>query len=355
MPVRNRSVNKKRASREDTFRSRLSRSLKIEQFEERTLLSIGTWEPLGPAPINYADSQVENVLPTDADIRYLNQVVGSITAVAAHPTNPDILYVGTTNGGVWRTDNATAASPTWMQLTTTPSPSPSARSYSIRPIPPTRHWVAGVGRFSDYYRQGGELTGLIRTINGGETWTQIDGDGVLDGKNCISIAVRGDTILVAADNAANGSYASVGLFRSEDGGETFNQISDGDGSATGLPGGITYDLAADPNDHDVFYTVVVGADTPGGFDGENGIYKSEDGGESWLKISSADDVDEYLNSTGGGSHAPRSIERRQGRPTLRRRSQSVGGFAPVRRIGRDFPHRRRRRELDRDGPAHDNG
>ncbi|MCD4728595.1 MAG: hypothetical protein K8R46_13095, partial [Pirellulales bacterium] len=66
--------------RQDMFRSRLRRSLRIEQFEERTLLSIGAWTPIGPAPINYADSQVENVAPWDsAEDRYLNQVVGSIT------------------------------------------------------------------------------------------------------------------------------------------------------------------------------------------------------------------------------------------------------------------------------------
>ncbi|NLF08006.1 MAG: hypothetical protein GX594_08505, partial [Pirellulaceae bacterium] len=244
--------------REDAFRSRLRRSLRIEQFEERALLSIGAWEPLGPAPIDYAASQVENVLPMDAESVYLNQVVGSITAVAAHPTNPDILFVGTTNGGVWRTDDATASSPTWTQLTD------DAQSLSIGAIafdptdPSGQTLIAGIGRFSDYYRSGGELTGLMRTTNGGETWTTIDGDGALTGLNVISLAVRGNTILVAVDNAQSAFYPDVGIYRSTDQGATFTQISNGDGSATGLPGGITYDLAADPTNNDVFYTAVVG-------------------------------------------------------------------------------------------------
>ncbi len=283
---------------QDTFRSRLRRSLRIEQFEERTLLSIGAWTPIGPAPINYADSQVENVAPWDSEDAYLNQVVGSITAVAAHPTNANTLYVGTTNGGIWRTNNATSDNPTWTQLTDD-AESLSIGALAFDPTDPAgQTLIAGAGRFSEYYRAGGLLSGLLRTTNGGETWTQIDGDGVLDGKNCISIAVRGGTILVAVDNAQSGLYGDVGIFRSDDGGETFTLISNGDGGTTGLPGGITYDLAADPTDTNVFYTTVVGASD---FGGENGIYKSSNEGLTWIKVSSSEDVDVHLNTDGANT------------------------------------------------------
>ncbi len=284
--------------RQDTFRSRFRRSLRIEQFEERTLLSIGAWTPIGPAPVNYADSQVENVAPWDSvEDRYLNQVVGSITAVATHPTNANVLYVGTTNGGIWRTDNATDASPMWTQLTDD-AESLSIGALAFDPTDPTgQTLLAGAGRFSEYYRAGGVLSGLLRTTNGGETWTQISGDGVLNGRNCISIAVRGETILVAMDNALSGLYGDVGIFRSDDGGETFTQISNGNGNTTGLPGGITYDLAADPTDTSVFYTAVVGAD---GFGGENGIYKSSNAGLTWIKVS-LPEVDVYLNTDGANT------------------------------------------------------
>ncbi|MDD5642574.1 MAG: hypothetical protein PHX53_13050, partial [Syntrophales bacterium] len=103
----------------------------------------------------------------------------------------------------------------------------------------------------------------------------IDGGNWLDGRNVISVAIRGTTILVAIDNSIGGLYADVGIWRSTDGGGTFTQISDTDGAIGGLPAGIAYDLAADPTDNDVFYTAIVGADQ---FGGENGIYKSSNAG-----------------------------------------------------------------------------
>ena len=50
-------------------------------------------------------------LPPNSDVS------GCVAAVAAHPTNANILYVAGVGGGIWRTANATAASPTWTPLT----------------------------------------------------------------------------------------------------------------------------------------------------------------------------------------------------------------------------------------------
>ena len=69
----------------------------------------GSWVGLGPAPT--ANAQV-NIPPN-------NEVCGAISAIAAHPNNANILYIGAVNGGVWRTTNATAASPAWTPVTDT--------------------------------------------------------------------------------------------------------------------------------------------------------------------------------------------------------------------------------------------
>ncbi|MCE5266813.1 MAG: hypothetical protein LLG00_02875, partial [Planctomycetaceae bacterium] len=286
-PIRSHQRKQKNASR-DWYR----RGLRIEQFEERALLSIGAWTAIGPSPIDYG--QTENVAPTTTSGQYLNQVTGAVQAVAAHPTNANILYVGTTNGGIWRTDNAQAANPTWTALTDT-TKSLSIGSLSFDPTDATgQTLVAGIGRFSDYSRVGGSLTGILRTTNGGTTWTQLDGTGALTGLNIIGVAARGNTILVAADNSLTATYASVGIFRSTDGGATFTQISSSAGTANGLPGGIAYDLAADPTDNNVFYTAVVGATT---FGGKNGVYKTTDAGATWTKVSSSA-MDALLTSSG---------------------------------------------------------
>src|SRR5256885_15310945 len=68
----------------------------------------GSWLPQGPAPIEWA--QVENINPN-------NPACGAIQTVAAHPTIADILYIGSVNGGIWRTTNATALRPNWVPLT----------------------------------------------------------------------------------------------------------------------------------------------------------------------------------------------------------------------------------------------
>ena len=51
----------------------------------------GTWTPLGPSPTQSAQVDV----PPD------DEVSGAIHAIAAHPTNADILYIGAVNGGIW--------------------------------------------------------------------------------------------------------------------------------------------------------------------------------------------------------------------------------------------------------------
>ena len=125
------------------------------------------WTPLGPRPTT--GGQVEGLAG--------KEVVGAVKAVAAHPTNPRIVYVGAVNGGVWRTRNARNARPTWEHLTD------SERSQSIGALEfdPTdrthRTLVAGTGRFSSLGRVGGALIGLLRTTDGGAAWTTIDNGG----------------------------------------------------------------------------------------------------------------------------------------------------------------------------------
>ena len=54
--------------------------------------------------------QIENVGSDD-------QVQGAIQTVLAHPTDPDILYIGAVNGGIWLTTDAMSPEPTWIPLT----------------------------------------------------------------------------------------------------------------------------------------------------------------------------------------------------------------------------------------------
>lgn len=253
--------------------------LNFEQLESRltpavSLVNSPAWIPMGPFPT--FGGQTEGLTAQD------NPVSGAINRIVAHPSNPDILYIGAVNGGVWRTKNATASSPSWQPL------SDSWDGLSIGALemdttdPTGNTLIAGIGLFSSLGRTGGSRTGAYKTTDGGASWQALSPS--LQGKNIVGAAIRGNTILVAVNSADNYQFANLGIFRSTNGGNTFTQVSVGSGASTGLPAGIVYDLAADPVNPNVFYANMQYAASSGGTDG---IYKTSNAGASWTKVSTA--------------------------------------------------------------------
>jgi hypothetical protein len=218
----------------------------------------GTWQPIGPAPKRNGRSRGGKTG---------GEVGGAVHALAAHPIDANTLYAGAVNGGIWKTTNATAIRPTWV-LQTESQLSLSIGALEFDPTDATRQTlVAGIGRFSSFGRRGGERLGLLRTVNGGDRWTRIDGGGVLVGKNISGVAPRGRTIVVSVNDADSPGLPPLGIFRSTDFGATFTRISSANGAMWGLPGGVTHDLAGDPANPARLFTGVVGADMVGGQNG----------------------------------------------------------------------------------------
>ncbi len=217
------------------------------------------WKPEGPGP--NTRGQVENILD--------REVVGAINAVAPHPTDAAIVYVGGANGGIWRTMNAMAASPSWEPQTDFEE----SLSIGALEFDPTdganRTLAAGIGQFSSFFA-GGSRTGVLRTTNGGDSWTAIDGGGTLDGLNISGIAPRGNTIVISVN-----SGLQPGILRTTDAGAAWTLISGAAG--TGLPAGLSFDLASDPTNPARLFTNA----------GPNGIYRSTDTGATWTKVSDA--------------------------------------------------------------------
>lgn len=241
----------------------------------------GAWTPQGPSPVV---NDLRNVGPD-------NSVDGAVHALVAHPEDPDILYIGAVNGGIWVTYDATAAKPTWVQLTD----GEASQAIGALDLDPTdknhRTLVAGPGAYSAYGDYG-DLAGLLLTQDGGHNWHRLTGGGVMLDKSVSGIAVRGRFIVASVDVATPLAFANVGIFRSANNGATFTQISQGDGSATGLPGGLTHDLAGDPVRPERLFTSVVFANAVGG---QNGLYRSDDTGATWTKVSSPA-IDAFLRS-----------------------------------------------------------
>lgn len=231
----------------------------------------GNWVEVGPGPAY--NGQVEGITN--------REVTGAINAVAPHPTNASILYVGAVNGGVWRSTNATAASPSWTRLTDSLG-SLSIGSLEFDPTDANHQTLlAGVARTSSYGSRGGALIGLLRTSNGGTSWSVLTG-GVLSGRAVVGVAGRGATIVVATDQ---------GIYRSTNTGGVFTQISGAAGS--GIPAGSTSDLASTPGDNARLYTAVLSGTG-------RGIYRSTNTGQTWAKVSDTT-VDAVMTAGANGS------------------------------------------------------
>ncbi len=229
----------------------------------------GAYANQGPGPIT--GGQVENL--TD------DHVTGAVEVVVPHPTNADVLWIGAVNGGIWRTDNATAASPTWTALGDS-QPSTTVGALRLDPTDGTdpRTLVAGFGRTSAFGGRGGARSGLIRSTDDGATWSALAGFAGTS-RNISGVAPRGATIVVAIDFAVPFFFSEIGIFRSTDTGASFLQISGAGGS--GLPSGLSHTLASDPTDATRLFTDVEFAGA------SNGIYRSTDTGATWTKVSNA--------------------------------------------------------------------
>ena len=141
-----------------------------------------------------------------------------ISAIAVAPGNPDNIWVGQNNGEVHRTTNGTAGSPTWTPVDNNSSPNPLPNRYVTRIlIDPDDENVVFVsfGGFAG--------NNLMRTGDGGGTW--IDATG-LGATGLPTAPIRG---IARHPKKQDWLYVGteVGIFASEDGGETWSTTNNG--------------------------------------------------------------------------------------------------------------------------------
>ncbi len=201
---------------------------------------------------------------------------GRIAHIEIVPDDPATWYVAVGSGGVWKTDNAGT---TWTPLFDNEA-SYSIGTLALDPHNPASLWV-GTGE-NVGGRHVGFGDGVYHSSDGGATWTQ---RGLAESEHISKIIVHPEdpqTLWVAAQGPLWSEGGQRGVYKTTDGGESWRLVLS-KGPWTGAT-----DLLIDPDDADRLYAATwqrhrtVAAYMGGG--PESGIYRSSDGGESWEQL-----------------------------------------------------------------------
>ena len=201
---------------------------------------------------------------------------GRIADIAIDPTNENVWYVAVGSGGVWKTENAGT---TWSPIADN-MPFYSTGCITIDPHNNASIWL-GTGE-NVGGRHVGIGHGVYHSNDGGESW---DDMGLKKSEHISKIIVHPqdpNTVWVASQGPLWSPGGERGLFKTTDGGKSWENTLDIN-EWTGVT-----DLVIDPTNPDILYAASWQkhrnvAALMGGGPGTS-LYKSTDGGDSWLKI-----------------------------------------------------------------------
>ena len=214
---------------------------------------------------------------------------GSIGAVAVAPSDESIVYVGEGEntmrgnvsegiGGMWRSDDA---GKTWKNIGL--KDGRHIIRIIVHPRNPDIVWAAVMGHLFGP----NEERGVYKTTDGGKTWKRVlfvnnqtgCSDLVMEPGNPHVFYAGTWRVLRTPYSLESGGEGS-GLWKSEDGGETWKNIT----TAKGLPKGAwgIVGVAVAPSNTDKLYAIIENK--------QGGLYKSENGGESWDLVNSDNNI-----------------------------------------------------------------
>jgi photosystem II stability/assembly factor-like uncharacterized protein len=202
---------------------------------------------------------------------------GRTKAVAGVPSQPYTFYIGMVNGGVWKTTNAGR---TWMPIFED-QPTGSIGWVTVAPSDPNIVYVgSGEGLQRPDLSVG---DGIYKSTDAGKTWTHL---GLRDGQQIPKIEVdpkNPNRLFVAVLGHPYGPNQERGIFRSTDGGQSFQKVLYKDENTGGK------DVDIDPSNPDIVYAVMwearQGPWENGAWGGAGGgIFKSSDGGTTWKQL-----------------------------------------------------------------------
>ncbi|MGB7845124.1 MAG: hypothetical protein WBL63_05880 [Candidatus Acidiferrum sp.] len=205
---------------------------------------------------------------------------GRTVAITGVPRQPSVFYMAAVNGGIWKTNDF---GNTWNPIFDD-QPSGSIGALAVAPSDANIVYAgSGEGLQRPDLAVG---DGMYKSTDAGKTWTHL---GLRDAQQITAIVAdpkNPDRVFVAAEGHPYGPNAERGVFRSLDGGKTFEKVLYKDEN-TGAA-----DLVMDPSNPQILYAALWAARVapweirsgesfviPG-----SGLYKSTDGGSTWRPI-----------------------------------------------------------------------
>ena len=201
---------------------------------------------------------------------------GRALAVSGVVGEPGVFYFGAVAGGVWKTIDSGA---TWTPI----FDSMPMSSIGAIAVAPSNHNIIYVGSGEGALR--GNITygdGVYKSIDAGKTWANI---GLKDSRQIGALIVdpaNPDIVLVAAIGHAFGANTERGVFRTTDGGKTWNKVLYKDDHTGAI------DVTFDPHDPKIVYAALWQAQRqPWNFSSGgpgSGLYRSSDEGATWTEV-----------------------------------------------------------------------
>ncbi|MBA4322594.1 MAG: hypothetical protein C0408_07230, partial [Odoribacter sp.] len=229
-------------------------------------------------PVIFSQETVDPLLFQDLKYRFIGPNRGGrVTAVAGAESQPNVFYMGATGGGVWKT---TDYGQSWSNISDGFFATGSIGAIRVYQKNPD---IIYVGTGSDGIRSNIIVgKGVYKSADAGKTW-RFCGLGNAGQIGAVEINPENpDIAYVAAIGNPFGPNAERGLFRTIDGGKTWTKVLF-ISSMTGI-----CDVEICPDNPLILYasawtverkpwTIISGSE-------EGGVYKSENGGQSWVKL-----------------------------------------------------------------------
>ncbi len=203
---------------------------------------------------------------------------GRVNGVTGAPGQPNTFYFGSVGGGVWKSNNSGR---TWAPIFDS-QPIASIGAIAVAPSNPNIVYV-GTGE-TDVRSQISYGNGMYKSTDAGKTWTHIGLDDTRQIGRVLIDPKNPDIVFVAALGHVYGPNPERGVFRSRDGGATWQKMlfkNDNVGAA---------DLAFDPQNSQIIYASLWNTRRPPwsiyppSYGPGGGLFKSTDGGSTWQPL-----------------------------------------------------------------------